>query len=179
MIWSVVRVEPYLPFKPPRVQLSLLSSYRARHTVSGERLFRRVRVFSHHPLSISKSLHQSRSANLRHEPARATPLSNTQELCRSCCAKPPEVHVATFLILSSRESHSVWSCYGYSSDPAGPRGKKESWTCTRGRSQCKIYQNNWLLVWICKRDSLLTSNLAASERTSTLCFTQLHRNTLT
>lgn len=28
-----------LPFKPPRVQLSLLSSYRARHTVSGERLF--------------------------------------------------------------------------------------------------------------------------------------------
>lgn len=96
---------PHLPFKPPRVQLSLLSSCRARRTVSGERLFD-VCVFSHHLVSVSLSIYpsiwQSRRANLRHELARATPPVKNTGAVSELLRKTPEVHVATFLILSGR-----------------------------------------------------------------------------
>lgn len=41
------------------------------------------------------------------------------------------------------ESHFIWSCHGYSLDPAGPRSKEESSMCTRRGSQCEIF-NGWL-----------------------------------
>lgn len=37
------------------------------------------------------------------------------------------------------ESHFIWSCHGYSLDPAGPRSKEESSMCTWTRSQCEIF----------------------------------------
>lgn len=39
--------------------------------------------------------------------------------------RTPEVPVGTFFhFIKPCESHFVWSCYGYSLDPAGPRGNE-------------------------------------------------------
>lgn len=139
-----------------------------------------MRVFSHQPVSITQSLYQSgSSADRRHKPARATLLSNTQELCRSCCAKNPRgscCHSSHFIKpWISLCMELLWLLV------------RSSWSQRRRKSperECEDghrakYSNNWLLVWIRKRDSLLTSSFAGSECTSTLCFTRLQRKTLT
>lgn len=73
----------------------------------------------------------------------------------SCC------HISHFI--KPCESHFVWSCYGYSLDPAGPRGKERA---------LNVYVNA-VTVWNIKQltvssdlriESLLTSNLAVRSQ---------------
>lgn len=84
---SVFGVEAYRPLKPPQGSTFTAFILPSQTRCKWWETFL-THAFSHHLVSISQSLQRSRSSNLRHKTARATLLSNTQELFRSCCAKP-------------------------------------------------------------------------------------------